>query len=136
MRFFKTPQGESREQANLPRPKPRRFLQRFAPLLLGVPRTSCGSGYILGAVVITSFAARRLKPSPRSPPQGVTIPNAFLLPSAPLNVNGISRVTSSLFRFPHIKNSEAAKIPHLKFWVAQHLVCFREHKFFISIHSR
>ena len=35
-----------------------------------------GSGYILGAVVIASLAARLLKPSPRSRPQGVTIPNA------------------------------------------------------------
>ena len=38
--------------------------------LLGVPRTSCGSGYILGAVVIASLAARRLKRHHSTAPRG------------------------------------------------------------------
>ena len=63
---------------SLPRPKPRRFLQRFAPLHLGVPHWR-GSGYILWVARFTPFPSNLIKPSPWSRPQGVTIPNAKAL---------------------------------------------------------
>ncbi|MCL4103498.1 hypothetical protein MMG03_003115 [Fibrobacter succinogenes] len=74
--------------------------ERFAPLHLGVPHWR-GSGYILGAATFASLAARLLKPSPWSRPQGVTIPNAEANIKTYYDNSLKSKTKSSLFIASH-----------------------------------
>lgn len=93
--FWKTPQGESRGQARLPMTEPRRFLQRFAPLHLGVPRTFVRVGlYFRGSR--QRFARR---PPPKTAPQ--------CRPKGSLSLTRMNSKKTAPVKYPATHNSQS-----------------------------